>query len=184
MRKGDGKWKDSYAIQSEARMELMVYKNKKFLITGLPWWLSGEEAICQCRRHRFDPWSRRTAHAAEQLSLCPTTTHPCALDPGSSNDWAHVPHVPWSPCSLLEKPRPWEARVPQLGSSLHLLQLEELSQIKEDPAEPKKCINKIIFLNSFIETASDSEKLGTRHDKKTPVSNHVLYWREQKWKSI
>ena len=24
---------------------------------GLPWWLSGKESACQCRRHRFDPWS-------------------------------------------------------------------------------------------------------------------------------
>ena len=23
---------------------------------GLPWWLSGKKPICQCRRHRFDPW--------------------------------------------------------------------------------------------------------------------------------
>ena len=22
---------------------------------GLPWWLSGKESACQCRRHRFDP---------------------------------------------------------------------------------------------------------------------------------
>ena len=22
---------------------------------GLPWWLSGKECTCQCRRHRFDP---------------------------------------------------------------------------------------------------------------------------------
>ena len=22
---------------------------------GLPWWLSGKEPTCQCRRHRFDP---------------------------------------------------------------------------------------------------------------------------------
>ena len=26
---------------------------------GLPWWLSGKESTCQCRRHRFDPWSRK-----------------------------------------------------------------------------------------------------------------------------
>ena len=25
-------------------------------LTGLLWWLSGKEFICQCRRHRFDPW--------------------------------------------------------------------------------------------------------------------------------
>ena len=23
---------------------------------GLPWWLSGKESTCQCRRHKFDPW--------------------------------------------------------------------------------------------------------------------------------
>ena len=23
---------------------------------GLPWWLSGEQPNCQCRRHVFDPW--------------------------------------------------------------------------------------------------------------------------------
>ena len=24
----------------------------------LPWWLSGKESTCQCRRSRFDPWVR------------------------------------------------------------------------------------------------------------------------------
>ena len=23
--------------------------------TGFPWWLSGKESTCQCRRHGFDP---------------------------------------------------------------------------------------------------------------------------------
>ena len=23
---------------------------------GLPWWLSGKESPCQCRRHEFNPW--------------------------------------------------------------------------------------------------------------------------------
>ena len=35
----------------------------------LPWWLSGEESACQCRRGGFDPWSGKIPHAAEQLSL-------------------------------------------------------------------------------------------------------------------
>ena len=26
---------------------------------GLPWWLSGEEFACQCRRCRFHPWVRK-----------------------------------------------------------------------------------------------------------------------------
>ena len=27
---------------------------------GLPWRFSGKESACQCRRHRFDPWSARS----------------------------------------------------------------------------------------------------------------------------
>ena len=29
------------------------------LNSQLPWWLSGKEFSCQCRRHRFDPWVRK-----------------------------------------------------------------------------------------------------------------------------
>ena len=35
---------------------------------------SGKESASQCRRHRFNPWSRKIPHAMEQLSLCATTT--------------------------------------------------------------------------------------------------------------
>ena len=28
-------------------------------VFGLPWWLSGKESACHCRRHRFDPWVRK-----------------------------------------------------------------------------------------------------------------------------
>ena len=28
-------------------------------VEGLPWWLSGKELACQCRRHRFNPWVRK-----------------------------------------------------------------------------------------------------------------------------
>ena len=40
---------------------------------GLPWWLSGKESFCQCRRHWFEPWSGKIPHAAEQLSPCTIT---------------------------------------------------------------------------------------------------------------
>ena len=36
---------------------------------GLPWWLSGKESTCQCRRHRFNPWSGKIPHAVGQLYL-------------------------------------------------------------------------------------------------------------------
>ena len=40
----------------------------KRLTGGLPWWLSGKESTCQCRRHRFDPGSEKIPHAMERLS--------------------------------------------------------------------------------------------------------------------
>ena len=44
------------------------YEDKSWTKQGLPWWLRGKESACQCRRHEFDPWSRKIPQAAEQLS--------------------------------------------------------------------------------------------------------------------
>ena len=30
-----------------------------YTILGFPWWLSGTESACQCRRRKFDPWVGR-----------------------------------------------------------------------------------------------------------------------------
>ena len=35
-------------------------KWRETLCHGLPWWLCGKESACQCRRHRFDTWVRKT----------------------------------------------------------------------------------------------------------------------------
>ena len=32
------------------------------LSSRLLWWLSGKESACQCRRHKFNPWSRKIPH--------------------------------------------------------------------------------------------------------------------------
>ena len=40
------------------------------------WWLSGKESAGRCRRHRFNPWSGKIPHAAEQLSPRATNTEP------------------------------------------------------------------------------------------------------------
>ena len=45
---------------------------------GLTWWLSGKESACQCRRHRFDPWSGKIPRASEQLSPCTTLLSLCS----------------------------------------------------------------------------------------------------------
>ena len=33
-----------------------VCMDKSIKGSGLPWWLSGEEPACQCKRFGFDPW--------------------------------------------------------------------------------------------------------------------------------
>jgi len=50
-----------------------AFAPSEILLIELPWWFSGKESACQCRRHRFNPWSRNIPHAPEQLSLCATT---------------------------------------------------------------------------------------------------------------
>ena len=45
----------------------------------LPWQLNGKESTCQCRRHDFDPWSKKITHAVwEQLSPCTTILSLCS----------------------------------------------------------------------------------------------------------
>ena len=56
-------------------------RTKKDQLEGLPWWHSGWESACRCRGHRFEPWSGKIPHAAEQLSPWATTTEPARLEP-------------------------------------------------------------------------------------------------------
>ena len=109
----------------------------KKCVRGLPWWLSGKP--CQCRRCRFDPWSRKAPHATEQQSLCATATkayapqglwapttepvHPrahepqwlslCTPGPVNPNYWVCAPQGLWTPTTEHVHPR---AREPQLLS--------------------------------------------------------------------
>ena len=95
---------------------------------GLPWWLSGKESACQCRRHGFNPSSRKIPHATEQLSPCSTTTEPVPTTSESVHSRARALQQ--------DKQLQWEARVPQLGSSPHSLQPEKSSCCNQDPAQP------------------------------------------------
>ncbi|KAJ8798871.1 hypothetical protein J1605_000028 [Eschrichtius robustus] len=68
-----------WACASGARaLQRRVSKNS---VIGLPWWCSGYESACQCRGYRFNLWSRKIPHAAEQLSPCAITTEPALYIP-------------------------------------------------------------------------------------------------------
>ena len=45
----------------------------------LPWWLSGKEPACQCRRHGFNPWAGKIPLEKEM------TTHSSMLAWDSSS---------------------------------------------------------------------------------------------------
>ena len=72
---------------------------KKKIHCGLPWWLSGKESACLCRRHGFDPWSRKILHAIEQLIPCTTTVEPMLYSPGTATT-EPLCHNYWRPSAL------------------------------------------------------------------------------------
>ena len=77
----------------------------------------------------------------------------CALEPGSHNYRAHMPQLPKpkgpsADALQEEKPTQWEARAPQLESSLHLLQWEKSLHSSKEPAQPKQ--NKTKKKNIYI----------------------------------
>ena len=92
------------------------------------------EPACQCRRHEFEPCSRKIPHAAEQLSPCTTAPGPVLLRPEAATSEAHVP---WSQCSATRDVTAKRSHALQLESSPHSTQLEKSPCGNEDSAQPK-----------------------------------------------
>ena len=44
-------------LQEECSTELILRTTAN--VTGLPWWLTGKEPTCQCRKLGFSPWVRK-----------------------------------------------------------------------------------------------------------------------------
>ena len=116
------RWVDKQHAVSPRTMEYyLVIKCNKILTWILKIWcyvkevthqkpnvrLSGKESACQCRGHRFNPWSKKIPHAKEQLS-------PCAPQLLSLCSRVQVPHLlkpvcPRTHALQQEKPLQWEA---------------------------------------------------------------------------
>ena len=60
---------------------------------GLPWWLSGKESVCQCRRCGFDPWVGKMHGRRDRLPTPEILIPACA-----SSIWAF--HVMYSAYKL------------------------------------------------------------------------------------
>ena len=133
---------------SDYSFKELLFNPFKNIIKGLPWWLSGKESACQCRRH--DPWSREIPRAEEQLIVCTTNYGAHTLEPANCSYWAHMLQLLKSMCPRVcvpqEKPPPWEARTLLLESSPCLPQPERSPHNTEDPAQAiNKCTNKNIL---------------------------------------
>ena len=100
---------------------------------GLPWWSNGEESACQCRVHRFDPWSR-IPHATGNWACTPQLLSPSAtstlrtLEPTevtatqSSAPQLEKPPLPAARESLLTEMKTWysEKEIIIFFNMLHL----------------------------------------------------------------
>ena len=60
---------------------------------GLPWWLSGKESTCQCRRYECNPRPGKSPHASEHLSPYHTTTEPVFWSPYAATTEAQAPRA-------------------------------------------------------------------------------------------
>ena len=111
----------SCTYRTIVRQECKLYSCTKER-QGFPWWLSGKEFACQCRRYGFNPSSNKIPHAEQQLSLWATTTETRLKSLGATATEAPTPE---SLCSQQEKPRQREVQAQQLGSSPHTPQPEK-----------------------------------------------------------
>ena len=104
---------------NQSKWQLLNCESLYKTYAGLPWWSRGEESAHQCKEYGFDPWSRKTPHAAGQLS-----------------------HVPLSAALKREKSSQREACAPQQRVAPHSLQLEKTSM---QHGRPSATINKFIY---------------------------------------
>ena len=128
--------------QKIERRKMIKMKEWTKMTIGLPWWLSGKEFTCQCRRHRFDPWARKIPHVSKQL--IPLLNSTTTTEPVLKSLGAHLlnPHaattegcVPRAQDLQQEKPPQWEDLTPQLELSPHWPQLEKSLHRNKDPAQ-------------------------------------------------
>ena len=79
----------------------VTLKTLVILISGLPWWFSGKESACQCRRHGFDHWFRMIPWRRKWQ---PTLV----VLPGKSHGQRSLAgHSPWG-CSTVPISKPCE----------------------------------------------------------------------------
>ena len=95
--------------------------NKISRFSGLHWWLSGKESSGKCRKHGFDPWSRKIPPTVDQacmpqlLSLRSRAWEPKLLSPHVTTTETCAPRTH---ALQQEKPQQWKVCTQQLEKGL------------------------------------------------------------------
>ena len=70
-------------VSQEISKPLLI-KHVKRIVSGSPSYTSGKESTCQCRRHKFYPWVRKSPLEEEMATHCsmPAWEIPRTEEPG------------------------------------------------------------------------------------------------------
>ena len=82
--------------QNEACQQCWKYQMRIQKQLWLPWWLSGKESACQCKRPGFDPWVRKIPWRRKWQST------PVFLTRKSHGQRNLVGYSPWGSKSLIQ----------------------------------------------------------------------------------
>ena len=74
---------------SPCRIRSRTTKDRAHGTSRFPWWLSGKESACQCKRHRFDPWVQKIPWSGKQQST------PVVLPGKSHRQRSLAGYSPW-----------------------------------------------------------------------------------------
>ena len=126
---------------------------------GLPWWRSGWEPAYQCRGHRFELWSGKIPHAAEQPGPWATTAQPARLEPVLRSKRGCDSERP------AHRDEEWP-RLPQLEKALAQKRRPNTAKNKLKKKKKKK------FSASFLVLSTEQSLLSLFY---STVISHVLY---------
>ena len=138
--------------------------------------------------HGFEPWSGKIPRAAEQLSLCTTTTEP-ALEHVSHNYWAHMPQLLKPAClePMLcdEKPLQREAHALQWRvAPAHRNWRKLRAATKTQRSQKKKKLNTYLsYMPQLLHIISLNENLCSQKNLHVKVDSNITH-KSQKLETI
>ena len=141
---------------------------------GLSWWLSGKESICQCKKHGFDPCSRKIPHAVKQLSPCTTTIQPVLQGPGAATI---EPQVPQSLSSAIREATAMRSQYTKTREQPLFTATREKPAQQRGPSTTK---HKIIFKKNLKSTPWEMGNQSQDHCRTTQIqtlSNDMAFLR-------